>query len=321
MIKFIVKRIWQGTIVLFFISVLAFAIMNAAPGDQASAIYGEKVQMLTSEERERINALFGEDQPVFSRYIHWFNETIHGNLGVSYREGRTVGEIVMERLPNTLLLVGLSLTGIIVFSILLGMKGGEKTSSFWDRGLSIFNITTASIPTFWLGILFIYIFSVQLGLLPSSGTEDITGSGGWLDRLKHVLLPSIVIILSHIGIFAKFLQEKWKEESRKYYVLTARANGVDERWITLGILKNALVPYVHYIGVTIPGFFGGSIVIETLFAWNGLGELSVKAAMTRDYPLLMGTVLILGVIVLISIFITDVITLLLNPKWRRMQHG
>ena len=158
----------------------------------------------------------------------------------------------------------------------------------WDKGLSTVSIATSSIPAFWLGILFISFFAVKLGVLPSSGTGDIGGEGGFWDKLRYLIMPATVIILTHVGIYARFLQESIKVESRNYYVTVARANGVAEREIRKGILRNASIPYLNYIGMTIPSFFGGSIIVESLFSWAGLGQLTVKAVVTKDFPLLDG---------------------------------
>ena len=158
---------------------------------------------------------------------------------------------------------------------------------------------------------------MKLGVLPSSGTGDIGGEGGFLDKLRYLILPASVIIVTHVGIYARFLQENIKAESRNYYVTVARANGVAEREIRKGILRNASFPYLNYIGMTIPSFFGGSIIIESLFSWNGLGQITVKSVVTKDFPLLMGSILFIGMLVVVSLFIIDLIMYTLNPKLRK----
>src|SRR5690606_16858063 len=158
-------------------------------------------------------------------------------------------------------------------------------------------------PPFWLGILFIYLFSVMLGVLPSSGTRSLVGDGGFFDRVQHIVMPASVIVLTHVGLYARFLQESVKTEIGSYYVMAARANGVDEREIRIGVLRNAFIPYLNYLGMTIPSFFGGSVIVEALFSWSGLGRLLVKSVMVKDYPLLMGGIMLTGVIVVISLFV------------------
>ena len=316
-VKWIGKRMMMGIVVLLIVSFLSFFIMHLAPGDPATAFYGGNAQTLNAAEKERISRVFSLDRPVIEQYGAWLSETVNGNLGYSYKEGRPVSTILLERLPNSLLLFGVTIFFIIVGSILIGTIAGMKQGSVWDKGLSTFSIATSSIPTFWLGILFISFFSVKLGLLPSSGTGDIGGEGGLLDKLRHLIMPAAVIILTHVGIYARFLQESIKVENRSYYATVARANGVDEREIRKGVLRNASIPYLNYIGMTIPSFFGGSIIIESLFSWAGLGQLTIKAVVTKDFPLLMGGILLTGILVVVSLFIIDMIMYALNPKLRR----
>ncbi len=316
-VKWIGKRMVMGMIVLLIVSFLSFFIMHAAPGDPATAFYGGNAQTLTTAEKERITQAFALDRPVLVQYGAWLAETVTGNLGYSSKEGRLVTTILKERLPNTLLLFGVTLLFIIIGSIWLGTVAGMKEGSLWDKGLSTVSIATSSIPAFWLGILFISFFAVKLGILPSSGTGDIGGDGGLMDKLRHLIMPAAVLILTHVGIYARFLQESIKAESRQYYVMVARANGVAEKEIRQGILRNASMSYLNYIGMTIPSFFGGSIIVESLFSWSGLGQLTVKAAMTKDFPLLMGGILCTGLIVVISLFVIDLLMYALNPKLRK----
>jgi peptide/nickel transport system permease protein len=316
-VKWIGKRMVMGIIVLLIVSFLSFFIMHAAPGDPAAAFYGGNAQTLTAAEKERISRVFSLDRPVIAQYGTWLGETVKGNLGISYKEGRPVSTILMERLPNTLLLFGVTLFFISIGSIWLGTTAGMKAGSLWDKGLSTVSIVTSSIPAFWLGILFISFFAVKLGVLPSSGTGDIGGEGGFGDKLRYLLMPATVIIFTHVGIYARFLQESIKVESRNYYVTVARANGVAEQVIRKGILRNASIPYLNYIGMTIPSFVGGSIIVESLFSWSGLGQLTVKAVATKDFPVLMGGILLTGLIVIVSLFVIDLITYSLNPRLRK----
>ena len=315
--KWIGKRVVMGIMVLFIISFLSFFLMHAAPGDPATAFYGGNAQLLNAAEKARIYEAFSLDRPIIQQYSAWLSETLKGNLGYSSREGRPVSIILMERFPNTLLLFSVTMSSIILGSILLGTAAGMKTGSLWDRGLSIISIATSSVPSFWLGILFISLFSVKLGILPSSGTMDIRGDGGLLDRLRHLIMPASVLILTHVGIYARFLQESIKTESRNYYVVVARANGVAEREVRKGVLRNASIPFLNYIGMTIPSFFGGSIIVESLFSWSGLGQLTVNAVVTKDFPLLMGSLLFTGLLVVVSLFLIDCMMYAVDPKLRK----
>lgn len=317
MIKFLIHRIVQGMVTLLFLSLISFAIFQVTPGDPAYTIYGTDSQFLTESERIRINEQFDYHQPFISKFISWGREVFTGNLGYSNRQGRPVKEIISESLPNTLLLFSTSIFIILFASIFLGIKAGQHPDSLWDRGLTLMSITVSSIPAFWIGIVCIFIFSVQLNWLPSSGTGDLFSNDGAYNKIKYLLMPAFVLSFSHIGIYARFLQEQYKEEAKQPYVLVLKANGVKESFIVRGIIKKALSPYIQYIGVTIPSFFGGSIIIESLFNWAGIGLLSIQSILTRDYPLLMGSILITGIVVVLTIFITDVIAMMFNPYLRK----
>ncbi|WP_155591013.1 ABC transporter permease [Lysinibacillus cavernae] len=315
--KWIGKRVIMGTIVLIIVSFLSFFIMHAAPGNPAAAYYGGNAQTLSTAEKERIEKAFGLDEPVLYQYGTWLREALQGNLGYSAKEGRPVAAILQERLPTTLQLVVLTLLIVAIASTWLGLLAGMKEGSIVDRVLSMFSIASSAIPPFWLGILFIMVFSVQLGWFPTSGMNDVRGEGGLVDRLYHIVLPLTVLVISHVGIFARFLQDSVKAENRSYYVQVAFANGVPEREIRTMVFRNAVIPYINYIGMTIPSFFGGSIVVETLFGWSGLGQLLVKSVMVKDFPVLMGAILIIGVVVVICLFMIDVLMICLNPRLRR----
>lgn len=315
--KWIGKRVIMGTMVLIIVSFLSFFMMHAAPGNPAAAYYGGNAQTLTAAEKERIEKAFDLDQPVLYQYGSWLRGVLQGNLGYSAKEGRPVATILQERLPNTLQLVVLTLVMVTIASIWLGLRAGMLEGSLLDRGLSIVSIASSAIPPFWLGIVFIMVFSVQLGWFPSSGMNDVRGNGGMVDRLYHMVLPLTVLVLSHVGVFARFLQENVKAENHSYYVQVARANGVPEHEIRKMILRNAMIPYINYVGVTIPSFFGGSIVVETLFGWSGLGQLLVKSVMVKDFPVLMGAILLIGVVVVMCLILIDILMICLNPRLRR----
>ncbi|OBR96994.1 oligopeptide transport system permease protein OppB [Clostridium ragsdalei P11] len=315
--RFVVRRIIQGFLVIFCLSIISFAIINVAPGDPAEALYGDLADRLTTEERNRINENYGADKPVTERYIKWVKGVAKGNLGVSYLEGREVTAILKEKIPNTLKLVSWTISLILVCSLLLGLKAGFNENSFWDKFVSGMSVFFYSIPSFWLALVFIIFFSVCLGWLPSAGNKNISGSGGLFSNLKYYIMPVSVLVIAHAGAYARFIQEKVKEEVNSHYVIAAKANGMDDRKIMKGIVKNALVPFMNYLGITIPSFFGGSVVIETVFSWPGLGMLNVKAANSKDYPLLMGAIFMTGILVVISIMITDILQLVVNPSLRK----
>lgn len=253
-LKIYTKEIRTGYIDYIFLSIISFLIINAAPGDPAVAIYGGKADRLTNSERARIVKNYGLDRPVMDRYIKWSGQMIKGDMGISYIEGRSVSEILKEKIPNTMVLFINSILLISLISMILGLKAGFNEGSIWDKLLSTLSIVFYSIPPFWLALIFILVFSVYTGWLPSSGNMSIGGEGSVLDVLKHAILPIAVIVITHIGAYSRFIQEKVKEEDKSYYAMVARANGVLEKKIRKGITKNAVVPFINYLGITIPTF-------------------------------------------------------------------
>lgn len=316
-VKWIGKRMMMGGVVLIVVSFLSFSMLHFAPGNLAAAYYGGNAQTITAYEIERINEAFALDRPVIERYFAWLKEVCTGNLGYSIKEGRPVVDILLERVSNTILLVFMSLFFIIILSLYIGIKAGMSQNPILDKVVSVTSVVMSSIPTFWLGILFIWFFSLKLGILPSSGTKAIDGTDTIQERLTYLLLPASVIIMTHVGIYARFLQESMKIEREKYYVLVAYANGVDKKWIERGMLKNALGPYLNYLAMTVPSFIGGSIIIESLFSWAGLGQLVVKSVAVKDFPVLLGAILVMGLFVVITLLILDSITYMMNPKLRK----
>ncbi|WP_153721189.1 ABC transporter permease [Sporosarcina cascadiensis] len=314
--KWIVKRMMMGMIVLIIVSFFSFWMLDRAPGNLAAAYYGGNAQTLNASEIERINETFGLDRSIKERYGAWLYELANGNMGYSLKEGRPVLEVLGEKVPNTLVLVLTSLMLIIALSLPLGLIAGLNKDSLISKLVSYAGVLMSSIPAFWLGLVLIWIFSLQLGLLPSSGIKRIGGTG-YGDRFVHLVMPVTVLVISHVGLYARFLQESIIAESEKYYVLVALANGVGRKIIKRGMLKNALSPYISYFATTIPSFFGGTVIIESLFSYGGLGQLLVNAVSSKDFPLLMGGVMTMGIFVVVTLFIADCILYAVNPRLRR----
>ena len=317
MIKYILERLLQSIVVIFFVTVIAFAMINVAPGEPAAALYGGQMDRLTDEEIERVNENLGLNQPMAERYVHWLGDMLHGEMGVSYSEGREVSTMIASRLPNTLMLFFLGMIFTTLLSIILGYQAGFHPGTFWDRGLTTVSIVLNCIPSFLVALFCIFIFSVTLHWLPSAGSSTLFLGGGVLDRAKYLILPVVVIICSHMGSFGRFIQERIKEEKEGYYVMVQKANHMDPKVIRHGILKNAMVPCINYIGAHIPSFFSGFVVIETVFSYSGIGSMLVKAISVKDYPVLMESILVIGIVVVVGMFVVDMISMALNPRMRK----
>lgn len=320
--SFILKRVLQSAAVLLITSMLSFALIHAAPGDPVNAIYGPKIQELSQEDRERIRANLGLNQPLPVQYCRWLISIIKGDMGVSYVTGRPVAEEILERLPATFLLAGTSTFIILVIAILFGVVTGLKRDSCIDHATTAISLALVSTPNFWLALMLILIFGVCLKMLPTAGMISTGQQFSVADVLRHLLLPSSVLAFGHIGYYIRFVRAGVWEQFQLDYVWALRARGVRERTILFKhVLKNSMLPFINYLGATIPVMLSGAVVVETVFAWPGLGQLSVAAATSRDYSLLMGTVMLAGVLVIAGNFFADLLCMLLDPRIAAGQLG
>lgn len=319
---YLIERSLQSMVVIFIISLFSFGLIHAAPGDPVDALYGPKIQEMRPEDRERIRENMGLNQPVTVQYYKWIRGVLKGNLGCSYITGRSVSLCIFERLPATLLLAGTSSVIILLLSVVLGVFGGLKRNSLLDHIITVVSLLFVSTPGFWLALMLILIFCVSLKWLPSAGMVTIGSNFSLSDLLKHLILPAVVLSFSHIGYYIRFVRAGVWEQTHMDYVTSLRARGIKEGTIVYKhVLKNSLLPFVNYLGVTIPVMLGGAVVIEAIFAWPGLGQLSVEAAASRDYSVLMGTIIFTGLLVVFGNFITDVICMYLDPRVAAGQLG
>ena len=219
--RYVLKRLIQSIVVMFIMSICSFALINAAPGEPAAAIYGGQMDKLTQAEKDRINENLGLNQPVVVRYGNWLSEVSRGNFGYSYANGQNVGKMISERMPNTMTLFLSSFILTVVLSIAVGLFAGLHPDSVIDRVITIISITLNGIPSVLVGIILILLFSVVLGWLPSSGVTSMF-SDTLQDRVIHLILPTVTVMFSHIGSFSRFIQEGMKEELDSYYVYVAK---------------------------------------------------------------------------------------------------
>jgi len=320
--SFLFRRTLQSLVVIVLITVISFGLIHAAPGDPVMAIYGPRVQELSEEDRERIKENMGLNQPLVVQYGKWLQRMSKGDLGESLVTGRPVLDSIMERLPATVLLAGASALLILVLSLSLGVLTGLKRGSAIDHLTTVFSLIFISTPGFWLGLMLILIFGVGLKILPTAGMKTLGVEFSVLDLLSHLILPAVVLSVSHLGYYIRFVRASFWEQYRMDYVWALRARGIQERAIIFKhVLKNSLLPYVNYLGVTLPVMLGGAVVVETVFAWPGLGQLSVQAAASRDYSMLMGCVLLAGILVVLGNFCADLVCMILDPRVAAGQLG
>ncbi|MGQ9532758.1 MAG: ABC transporter permease [Desulfotomaculales bacterium] len=317
--SYLLRRGSQLLPLLFGISILAFLIVHLSPVDPVELYLGkEEAGLLSPEDRARLRASWGLDKPLPVQYVLWLGRLLRGDLGTSHLTGRPAWEVIGEHLPATLALMGTGYLMIVVVSVYVGTASARKQGSFFDHACTALGFALYSTPNFWFALIFIYIFSLKLNLFPVCGTVASRATGSsLLDFLHHLILPATVLALTTAPWYIRFLRAGLLEVLALDYILVARAKGVPEKSIFYRhALRNALLPFLTLLGMAFPHLVGGSVVIETIFAWPGVGRLLVESALRADYPVLMGIVLLLSVMVVLGNLLADLAYAVADPRIR-----
>ncbi len=310
MLKYIIKRILIAIPVLIGITILDYAIMSLA-GSPLEMMLGPK----TTEAALEAKAIqLGLDKPFYVQYFVWLKNVLQGNLGYSIKSYQPVRQIITSHLGPTLLLMGTSMLVGLGVAIPIGIYSAIHRYTKRDYTLVTMSFFGTSIPSFFLSLMFIYLFTVRVGWLPSSGMRTAGGGGGWADLVKHMVMPVLVLAISIAGSNIRYVRSAVLEILQKDYVRTAKSKGIG-RFLTINkhALRNALIPIITVIGMQIPTLFGGAVIIEQVFSWPGLGLITMNAIMSRDYPVVMGVALLTAVVVLMANLITDILYALVDP--------
>jgi|HigsolmetaAR201D_1030396.scaffolds.fasta_scaffold13467_2 peptide/nickel transport system permease protein len=314
MLRYLTQRTLASLAVLFVIVSCTFFLIKLAPGG---------LSILTSPEMDpevvaRITANLGLDQPAHVQYMRWLSSVVKGDLGQSLIYNRPVLTMVMERLPATLLLTGSALLVAIIVSIPCGILSARHQHSWIDQALSFISFLGLAIPGFWLGILLVLLFAVKLRWLPAAGMMTAGQEFSWIDRARHLVIPTIVLAVPSMAELMRFTRSTWIDLQHQDFVRVGRAKGLSEFAIQYRhILKNALIPIVTVIGLFLPRLAGGAAIIETLFSWPGMGSLAIDAATNRDAPLILGVTIIVSITVILSNLLVDLTYPLLDPRLKR----
>jgi peptide/nickel transport system permease protein len=315
MFSYIVKRLLAVVPVLFGLTLIAFAIMAAIPGDPATAILGSYA---TPENVEKLNRDLGLDKPLPQQYAIWLGNILQGDFGRSYTLNRPVIDEVLERFNATLVLAGAAMLLCSIFGLIAGIVSAVRQFGWADRLITFVVLIGISVPSFWLGLMLILAFAVNLQWLPASGMYAIYGGGDLPDLLKHLVLPAITLSVVATGVIARLTRAAMLEVLRQDYIRTARAKGLTERRVIYRhAFKAALVSVIPVLGVQAGFVIGGAVYIETVFQWPGIGAMLVKAITTRDLLLVQGGVLVVAVAYLLFNLLADVLQSLLDPRLRR----
>jgi peptide/nickel transport system permease protein len=312
---YLIRRLLMGVLVLFGISIIAFSMIHLSPGGP-TAIYAISPNV-DAAQLERIEEILGLNDPLHIQYVKWLKGVLTGEWGFSYRDGRPVVEVILERVPNT---VELTLASMIV-SIGLGVPVGIFTAaragtiSRWIA--NTLTMTAISMPTFWLGLMVILLFSERLGLIPSGGMFTIGADFSVADRLHHLIAPALVLGTPSVATWWRYTHSGMVEVMLEDYIRTARAKGLSQRIVTYRhALKNVLITLVTLAGLSLPNLFSGALVTEAVFSWPGNGRLLVEALVRRDYPVVMGNFMVIALLVVVGNLLADLSYAFVDPRVR-----
>ena len=314
--QYILRRILINIPVLFAVTVIIFLLINLAPGDPVDFYVNEEIG-ITREDLAFVEERFGLNDPLPVRYVKWLGQAARGDLGFRFKNGDDVAEVLQLRIQRTLLLMGTALSIGIIVGVTSGIFIGLRQYSFWDFTFTGLSFVGVSMPAFVAGIFGLYIFSVKLGWFPSGGMRTIGQEKTTLDLLYHLVLPAGTLAIFNIATFMRYTRFSVLEVRQEDYVRTARAKGLAERAVTWRhIFRNAILPVVTIVGLSLRTLVAGALFIETIYSWPGMGALLVDAVAARDYPMVMGIMLVTAIVVLVANLITDLAYAVVDPRIR-----
>jgi peptide/nickel transport system permease protein len=318
LIRYLIRRFAQAIPILLGIVILNFLLLQLAPGDAADVLAGE-AGSATPEYMAQLRERFGLDKPVSVQLLLYVKNILTLNLGFSFRHGMPVLYLILERLWPTLLLMGTTLVLSVGLGMLLGVLAAIRVHSWRDNLISIFAIIAYATPLFWIGLMLIVVFSINLGWFPASGMETVAAFyEGWdrvVDIAWHLVLPATTLSLFYLALYTRLMRATVLEQQGMDYVVTAEAKGLTERQITFRhILSNAVLPVVTMAGIQVGSLLGGSVIVESVFGWPGLGLLAYQSLFARDFNLLLGIFFFSACLVVLVNLMVDVLYLALDPR-------
>ncbi len=313
MVRFTVRRLLGAIPLLFGVAILSFIFMEIAPGGP-DTLFARNGRM-SQAQLDAIRHNLGLDEPMLVRLGIWLRNLLQGDLGTSYSEFRPVSDVIREVLPNTFLLMGVGMLISLTAALLFGVLAARKQYGFVDNTSSFISYFGLAMPVFWFGLMLQMLFAVKLGWLPSAGKSDAINGGGFVDTVQHMLMPAFTIAIGSIAGWSRYVRASVLEQLNQDHVRTARAKGLSERRVLSGhVVRNALIPFVTIAGIDVPLYLTGAVITETVFAWPGMGRLFFESLTKRDYPVLMGILMLGAVLIVIGNLIADLVYGLLDPR-------
>ncbi len=315
---YILRRLMQTVIVIFLLSLISFYLMNLMPGDPIDIMISSNPKM-TTEDADRLKKLYGFDKPIYVRYWKWLSSTLAGDLGYSRTYRVPVGEILGPRLLNTLYLSGAALSLSLVIAIPTGIFSALKKGSVFDYAVNLFAFAGISIPSFFLGIILLIIFTIWLAWFPAGGTQTVgtklSGFAAFVDRIKYMILPMVSLTAQQMATYVRYMRSSMIETMHFDFIRTARAKGLPrKRVLYVHALRNALIPVVTVVALSLSFLFSGAIITETLFAYQGVGKLVFDSIIANDFNVVMVSFNITVGMVLIMNLMADILYAYLDPR-------
>jgi peptide/nickel transport system permease protein len=320
MFNYALRRVLQSIPILFILSVLLFTLVRAAPGGPLATAY--RNPNVTKEQIEILKKQLGLDQPLPIQYFRWLGDMLRGEMGDSIKFRRPVSEMIAERIPNTLILIGVSFIVTLLIALPVGIISARKPYSLFDYTATSLTFIGQSVPVYWLGLALILVFYVALQnpftgkpLFPAGGMRTIGGEQSISDLAWHLVLPVVALSASWAAWYSRFLRSSLLDVQHEDYVRTAKAKGASDRTVYYKhALRNAILPLVTLIALDLPSLFAGALFIETIFSWPGMGRLFWDAARGRDYPVLLAVVMIEAVLIIFCNILADLFYGVLDPR-------
>lgn len=312
--SFLLSRLLQSIVLLLIVSVIGFVVLNLLPGGPL-AQFGLDSSM-TQDDLKRLSEQLGLNRPLWIQYLDWMWRLLQGDWGHSFRDGAPVHQVIGSHLVATMLLMGSSTVIAIAIGTWIGIRGATTRYSIFDYTATVGAMVALSIPTFWFGLIGIYLFSLRLGWLPAGNMYTI-GDESVLDYAHHLIMPSVVLALVHVAIWSRYMRTATLDVINQEFVKTARAKGLSERRILMKhVIGNALLPMITLAGMQLPSVLTGALVTETVFTWPGMGRLFLDSLGYSDYPVVMGLLMFSAILVVISNFVADIVVALVDPRIR-----
>ena len=319
--EILLKRLLQTIPVIILVSIFSFLIIHLAPGDPVNMYIKPE---MTIEDIEAIREELGLNAGIVEQYISWIKNVFQGELGYSLVNHQSVSKQIMEKLPATVSLMGVSMIFSLLVSIPLGLISGLKRDKMTDQIISVFSYIGISIPSFWFALMLIVVFCLNLRLLPNSGMRTLGVESFW-DLVKHMILPVLVLSWGNIAVFTRYIRSSTITQLEEEYVLTAKSKGLERMQILVRhVLKNCLLPVITLAGMNFASLVTGSFIVESVFGWPGMGTLGMNAITSRDYPMIMGFTMLSCLLLILGNLIADILYQIADPRIKQevgKRHG